>query len=75
MKISLCLVTSTFMLLLSTGAVSAQQPTAQQPAAQQPSAPPAAEAASRPATPTVAGDTGLWWVPTAEVLPHGRVAV
>ncbi|HXH08058.1 MAG TPA: OmpA family protein [Vicinamibacterales bacterium] len=23
----------------------------------------------------MAGDTGLWWVPTAEVLPHGRVAV
>jgi outer membrane protein OmpA-like peptidoglycan-associated protein len=26
----------------------------------------------RPATPTFHGDTGLWFVPTAETMPHGR---
>jgi peptidoglycan-associated lipoprotein len=30
---------------------------------------------TRPATTTFFGDTGLWFVPTAEVLPHGRVSV
>jgi outer membrane protein OmpA-like peptidoglycan-associated protein len=29
----------------------------------------------RPATPTFFGDTGLWFVPTGEVLPHGRWSV
>ena len=27
---------------------------------------------SRPATTTFYGDTGLWYVPTAEILPHGQ---
>src|SRR5262245_50009656 len=27
---------------------------------------------TRPATTTFYGDTGLWFVPTAEVLPHGK---
>ena len=35
--------------------------------AQQPSAP-----ATRPATTTAGGDTGLWFVPSAEVLPARR---
>jgi outer membrane protein OmpA-like peptidoglycan-associated protein len=30
---------------------------------------------SRPSTPTADGDTGLWYVPTAEVLPGGRYAI
>src|SRR5437868_14352254 len=30
---------------------------------------------TRPATTTFFGDTGLWFVPTAEVLPHGIVSV
>src|SRR5439155_10566182 len=29
---------------------------------------------TRPATTTYFGDTGLWFVPTAEVVPHGRVS-
>src|SRR4029453_2853708 len=29
---------------------------------------------SRPATTTFFGDTGLWFVPTGEVLPHGKVS-
>src|SRR5262249_53262278 len=31
--------------------------------------------ASRPATTTASGDTGLWYVPTAETLDRGKVAV
>src|ERR1700680_2720125 len=31
-----------------------------------------ADDATRPATTTFYGDTGLWFVPTAEVLPHGK---
>jgi len=34
-----------------------------------------APAATRPATTTFYGDTGLWFVPTAEVLGHGKWAV
>src|SRR5919201_1110922 len=34
-----------------------------------------ADEETRPATTTFFGDTGLWFVPTAEVLPHGRVSV
>jgi len=30
---------------------------------------------TRPATTTFFGDTGLWFLPTAEVLPHGKVSV
>src|SRR5438046_1831985 len=31
--------------------------------------------ATRPATTTVDGDTGLWFVPTAEVLPNKKFSV
>jgi outer membrane protein OmpA-like peptidoglycan-associated protein len=34
----------------------------------------AQDAESRPATPTFWGDTGLWFVPTGEVLPAGSVS-
>ena len=34
-----------------------------------------AAAATRPATTTFLGDTGLWFVPTGEVLPDGKVSV
>ena len=48
------------------------QTTAQQPA----TPPPAREAVeTRPATTTFMGDTGLWFVPTGEVLPAGQVSV
>src|SRR5574337_180730 len=45
------------------------------PAQQTPASTPPAETATRPATTTFYGDTGLWFVPTAEVLPNGKVAV
>jgi len=47
---------------------------AQAPAAAQ-TAPPAAPAATRPGTTTFYGDTGLWFVPTAEVLARGKWSV
>ena len=52
------------------------QSTAQQvmpaPAAQQAPARVASDGATRPATTTFEGDTGLWFVPTGEVLPAKR---
>jgi hypothetical protein len=36
---------------------------------------PTADTETRPATTTVLGDTGLWYVPTGEVLPRGRWSV
>jgi peptidoglycan-associated lipoprotein len=41
----------------------------------QSSQPPPTESATRPATTTVFGDTGLWFVPTGEVLPQGRWSI
>jgi outer membrane protein OmpA-like peptidoglycan-associated protein len=47
--------------------------------AQAPPTPPAAAseatAETRPATTTFLGDTGLWYVPTAEILPHRKWSV
>jgi outer membrane protein OmpA-like peptidoglycan-associated protein len=65
---SLGLATVCMLSAAGAGAQTIATPTAaaQQPAASQPS-----EAAdTRPATTTFLGDTGLWYVPTAEVLGH-----
>src|SRR5687767_239708 len=48
--------------------------TPQTPQTPQTSQPPASED-TRPATTSVFGDTGLWYVPTGEVLPRGRWSV
>jgi len=48
-------------------------PTGQPPAAQPSSTSSSDE--TRPATTTFFGDTGLWFVPTGEVLPHGKWSV
>jgi hypothetical protein len=56
---------------------SAQTPTPA-PAASQTSATTASSTSSdevRPATTTFFGDTGIWFVPTAEVLPAGKFSV
>src|SRR5262245_14440858 len=37
--------------------------------------PPSSDTTTRPATTTFYGDTGLWYVPTAEILPHGKFSV
>lgn len=42
---------------------------------QQPSASSPTSTSIRPATTTFTGDTGLWYVPTAEVLGHGKWSV
>src|ERR671931_206929 len=55
--------------VLWAAAAAAQTP---QPAST--SQPPASES-TRPATTTFTGDTGLWFVPTAEVLPHAKWSV
>jgi outer membrane protein OmpA-like peptidoglycan-associated protein len=55
-----------FLTLTASGA-SAQVPAAPAPTTPPPAPPAAAEV--RPATTTFMGDTGLWYVPTAEILP------
>ena len=47
---------------------------AQSPAAAATATPPP-QAETRPATTTFLGDTGLWYVPTAEILPHRKWSV
>jgi outer membrane protein OmpA-like peptidoglycan-associated protein len=49
--------------------------TAQSTATQPPSSAPASQEETRPATTTFFGDTGLWFVPTGEVLGHGKWSV
>ncbi len=66
------LVTSAALLaVLSCSAVASAQTASP---AQTTTTPPPAEA-TRPATTTFFGDTGLWYVPTAEVLPAGKWSV
>ena len=54
--------------ILAPCTVLAQQSTQPNPS----TAPPAESIATRPATTTFFGDTGLWFVPTGEVLPHKK---
>ena len=59
--------------VMCSGAAWAQTPSGQSTQQQQPQQPPPSESSeTRPATTTVFGDTGLWYVPTGEVLPKGR---
>src|SRR5262245_44336894 len=65
--------------LLWAGAAGAQTssnasaPASQSSTSQSP--PPSSDSATRPATTTFYGDTGLWYVPTAEILPNGKFSV
>ncbi len=64
--------TATAVLLVAlAGASSATAQTT----ATTPTNPPPASRETRPATTTFFGDTGLWYVPTAEVLPAGKWSV
>src|SRR5262249_38112577 len=54
------------------GAARAQTPTPTTPPS---TPPPPTSDSTRPATTTFNGDTGLWYVPTAEVLPHAKWSV
>jgi outer membrane protein OmpA-like peptidoglycan-associated protein len=70
-----------WVLTLAVAAGASAQPhtsgtsTAQNPSGTQTSSAPAATSDVRPATTTFFGDTGLWFVPTAEVLAHGKWSV
>jgi outer membrane protein OmpA-like peptidoglycan-associated protein len=55
-----------FALVSSAALAQAPASTTQTPA------PPAAETTTRPATTTFFGDTGIWYVPTGEVLGNGK---
>ncbi len=56
----------------SSGTSTAQNQSGTQTSSQPASA---TETGIRPATTTFFGDTGLWFVPTGEVLPHGKWSV
>jgi len=62
-----CLTLSTAALAQTPAPASTQTPAS--------SSSPAADTATRPATTTFFGDTGLWYVPTAEVLGNGQWSV
>src|SRR3990172_8820392 len=64
--------TLTACMLWATAAGAQTTPTTTTPST--PTASQSAEASTRPATTTFFGDTGLWFVPTAEVLPSGKVS-
>src|ERR1700686_1006737 len=76
------LVASVLALPLATAAIPASAQTGsfgtstvQSPNAQQSSSTSNTPQETRPATTTFLGDTGLWFVPTAEVLAHGKWSV
>ena len=58
------------LIIFSAVAADAQTPSASQTAST--TSPGASDASMRPATTTFYGDTGLWFVPTAEVLARGK---
>ena len=65
------------MALVFVQPASAQQNASSATSAAQSSAapPPSSTTETRPATTTFFGDTGLWFVPTGEVLPNGKWSV
>lgn len=65
-NLTTALLAAVVALLTCSQAAFAQTTTAADPQATRP------VSDTRPATTTVAGDTGLWFVPTAEVLPHKK---
>ena len=64
-----------FSALVSAFILSAVTAGAQTPSATQTNSSGNADESTRPATTTFLGDTGLWFVPTAEVLAHGKWSV
>ena len=69
MTTSFRLATVVAAAVLSAVAAGAQTPSTQTNSAA------SSDASTRPATTTFLGDTGLWFVPTAEVLAHGKWSV
>src|SRR5215203_4025779 len=62
-------------LLIATGAGAQTSQTTTPSTSTSSQAPAASEASTRPATTTFYGDTGIWFVPTAEVLARGKWSV
>ena len=62
---------SLFAVALACGSSAAHSPRPQHPPSTQTPAP-ASDESTRPATTTFFGDTGIWFVPTGEVLPDGK---
>jgi outer membrane protein OmpA-like peptidoglycan-associated protein len=75
---SLRCIGSTAAVLLWAAAAGAQTssnastPASQTSTSQSSQSTPSSDTAIRPATTTFFGDTGIWFVPTAEILPHGK---
>jgi outer membrane protein OmpA-like peptidoglycan-associated protein len=63
LRLSLTSLTALLAVLLCSAVAAAQTPA---------STPTTSTDTTRPAVPTFFGDTGLWYVPTAEVLPSGK---
>ncbi|HTH03090.1 MAG TPA: hypothetical protein VL882_22605, partial [Vicinamibacterales bacterium] len=63
------------VLLSAVGASAFAQSTTASSQAAQTSPPPTTSTDTRPATTTVNGDTGLWFVPTGEILPAKKWSV
>jgi len=72
MKPSLRSLTLTAACVLWAAVAGAQTPSTTPSQSSQPSSSDTSEAATRPATTTFFGDTGLWFAPTAEVLAGGQ---
>ena len=64
------------LVTFSAGVTSAQTPAPQNPSSQDPQGELVlqGDTTPRPALPTYFGDTGLWFVPTAETLPSGKLS-
>ena len=64
------------LVTFSVGVTSAQTPAPQNPNSQAPQGELVlqGDTTPRPALPTYFGDTGLWFVPTAETLPSGKLS-
>src|SRR4029077_10343567 len=78
MTTSLRSIALTAACLLWGGAAGAQTtPNASSPGSQTSTSqsPPSSDKTTRPATTTFFGETGLWYVPTAEILPNGKYSV
>ena len=75
-RICACGIAATCLLWSSVATAQTASPQSPQPQASEPApstTPTPTE--TRPATTTFYGDTGLWFVPTAEIVPHGKVSV
>jgi peptidoglycan-associated lipoprotein len=72
MTVSLRSMLTIFAVTLLSASIAGAQSNPSPASSQQPASASASDEASRPATTTFYGDTGLWYAPTGEVLAKGR---